>query len=115
MKLKRIQHIAIIASNYSVSKHFYCQILGLRLLEEFYRPESNSWKTDLALDGIYQIELFNFPTPPARQSYPEACGLRHLAFCVDDLNRCFAYLAKHTVTCEAAKVDPYTHKRFTLL
>ncbi|QIC17237.1 VOC family protein [Providencia vermicola] len=113
MKLKRLHHIAIIASNYSVSKHFYCQILGLTLLEEHYRSDSNSWKADLALNDQYQIELFSFPNPPARLSYPEACGLRHLAFSVDDLDKWIDYLKQHDVICEAPRRDPYTQKRFT--
>lgn len=113
MKLKRIHHIAIIASNYTISKKFYCEILGLTLIEEHYRPESDSWKADLALDGTYQIELFSFPTSPARPSYPEACGLRHLAFCVDDLDQSIAYLEQHDIHCETPRIDPYTQKRFT--
>lgn len=113
MKLKRIHHVAIIASNYAASKHFYCKILGLTLLEEHYRAESDSWKADLALGNQYQIELFSFPTPPARPSYPEACGLRHLAFSVDDLDGWIEYLKQHNVDCEAPRIDPYTQKRFT--
>ncbi|AVE42173.1 VOC family protein [Providencia stuartii] len=113
MKLKRIHHVAIIASNYAASKHFYCKILGLTLLEEHYRAESDSWKADLALDNQYQIELFSFPTPPARPSYPEACGLRHLAFSVDDLDGWIEYLKQHNVDCESPRIDPYTQKRFT--
>lgn len=113
MKLKRIHHIAIIASDYAVSKHFYCQILGLTLLEEHYRSESDSWKADLALEGLYQIELFSFPAPPTRHSYPEACGLRHLAFSVADLDKWIEYLNQQGVICEAPRIDPYTHKRFT--
>ncbi len=113
MRLKRIHHIAIIASNYQISKQFYCETLGLSLLEEHYRPESDSWKADLALDGIYQIELFSFPTPPARPSYPEACGLRHLAFCVDNIDQFIDYLKQKGIHCEVPRVDPYTQKRFT--
>lgn len=113
MKLKRIHHVAIIASNYQVSKHFYCQILGLDMVAEHYRAESDSWKADLALDGLYQIELFSFPTPPARASYPEACGLRHLAFRVDNLDEWVEYLGLHGVVCEEPRADPYTQKRFT--
>ncbi|WP_140180987.1 VOC family protein [Providencia stuartii] len=113
MKLKRIHHVAIIASDYALSKHFYCQILGMHLLEEHYRVESDSWKADLALDNQYQIELFSFPTPPPRPSYPETCGLRHLAFSVGDLDKWIDYLRQHDVACEAPRVDPYTQKRFT--
>lgn len=85
MKLNRIHHIAIIASDYARSKAFYCNILGFSLINEHYRADRDSWKGDLALDGVYTLELFSFPSPPARVSAPEACGLRHLAFGVSDL------------------------------
>lgn len=113
MKLNKIHHIAIIASDYQASKYFYCDILGLNLLGEYYRPQSDSWKADLAFDDNYQIELFSFPNPPTRLSHPEATGLRHLAFSVEDLDKWIEYLAQHDVDCEAIRVDPYTEKRFT--
>ncbi|WP_369308724.1 VOC family protein [Providencia rettgeri] len=113
MKLNKIHHVAIIASNYEVSKAFYCRILGLNLLSEHYRPHNNSWKADLAFGEDYQIELFSFANPPARLSYPEAAGLRHLAFSVDDLDTWIDYLAQQGVPCEAVRTDPYTEKRFT--
>ncbi len=113
MKLTKIHHVAIIASNYLASKDFYCRILGLNLLNEYYRSESDSWKADLAFDDDYQIELFSFPHPPLRASYPEAVGLRHLAFSVDDLDKWIVYLAGQGVICEPARIDPYTNKRFT--
>lgn len=113
MKLNKIHHIAIIASDYEISKHFYCDILKLTLLSEHYRAEINSWKADIAVGEQYQIELFSFPSPPARVSYPEACGLRHLAFSVDSLDEWIHYLAQHNIICETPRVDPYTHKKFT--
>ncbi|MGO2303606.1 MAG: VOC family protein [Providencia sp.] len=113
MKLKKIHHVAIIASNYQISKDFYCRILGLNLLAEYYRAENDSWKADLAFGDNYQIELFSFPNPPARPSYPEAMGLRHLAFSVDELDKWITYLSQHGVICEAIRIDPYTQKRFT--
>ncbi len=82
--LKQVHHIAIIATDYAVSKAFYCDILGFTLQSEVYREARDSWKGDLALNGQYVIELFSFPFPPERPSRPEACGLRHLAFSVDD-------------------------------
>lgn len=108
MLLKAIHHIAVIASDYPKSRHFYCQILGFSLISEVYREERQSWKADLALNGRYTIELFSFPSPPARPGYPEACGLRHLAFAVDDLEQVIAHLAEHDIACEAIRVDPYT-------
>ncbi|MGS6554595.1 VOC family protein [Escherichia coli] len=88
--LKQVHHIAIIATDYAVSKAFYCDILGFTLQSEVYREARDSWKGDLALNGQYVIELFSFPFPPERPSRPEACGLR-----------------------ETIRVDPYTQKRFT--
>nr|WP_159465647.1 VOC family protein [Scandinavium goeteborgense] len=111
--LKQVHHIAIIASNYANSKAFYCDILGFTLQDEFYREERDSWKGDLALNGQYTIELFSFPFPPARPSRPEACGLRHLAFSVDDLDASVAHLESQGVTCEAIRIDPFTDRRFT--
>ncbi len=113
MKLNKIHHVAIICSDFAKSKHFYCQILGLQLLSEYYRPENDSWKADLAFGELYQIELFSFANPPKRLSYPEATGLRHLAFEVDNIEEWIAYLAQNQVVCEGVRIDPYTQKRFT--
>ena len=81
-----IHHAAIICSNYEVSKKFYVEVLGLKVLAENYREARDSWKLDLAMPDGSQIELFSFVSPPARTSRPEACGLRHLAFRVRDLD-----------------------------
>ncbi len=86
MKLNKVHHIAIIASDYARSLAFYTDILGLSVIAENYRSERGSYKIDLALDGEYIVELFSFPNPPLRVSRPEAAGLRHLAFEVDDLD-----------------------------
>ncbi|WP_105631101.1 VOC family protein [Cronobacter dublinensis] len=111
--LKQIHHIAIIATDYHRSKAFYCDTLGFTLLSEVYRDARDSWKGDLALNGQYVIELFSFPFPPARPSHPEACGLRHLAFSVEDVDQAAAFLESRGVTCESVRVDPLTGKRFT--
>ncbi|MCT4705125.1 VOC family protein [Enterobacteriaceae bacterium H11S18] len=111
--LKQVHHIAIIASDYQLSKQFYCDILGFTLQAEAYREARDSWKGDLALNGQYVIELFSFPSPPARPSRPEACGLRHLAFSVEDLDRAVEHLEKHGVVCEPVRIDPFTDRRFT--
>lgn len=113
LNLRQIHHIAIIASDYARSKAFYCDVLGFSLMSEVYRDERDSWKADLALNGHYAIELFSFPHPPARSSRPESCGLRHLAFAVDDIELAIAELNKAGVVCEPVRVDPYTNKRFT--
>ncbi len=86
MKLNKIHHVAVICSDYEKSKHFYTDVLGMKIVSENYREGRDSWKADCWLDDAYVIELFSFPNPPARPSYPEAAGLRHLAFEVDDLS-----------------------------
>ena len=86
IKLNAVHHIAIICTNYEVSKRFYTEVLGLTVVREVYRAERHSYKLDLAINGHYSIELFSFPDPAQRPSRPEAAGLRHLAFEVDDLD-----------------------------
>lgn len=113
LKLRQIHHIAIIASDYEVSKKFYCQVLGFELQSEVYREARDSWMANLAINGHYQIELFSFPSPPARTSRPEACGLRHLAFSVDDVDASVAALNAAGVVCEPVRIDEYSGKKFT--
>ena len=113
MKISGVHHIAIIASDYERSKRFYTEVLGLRVLAEAYREERDSWKLDLQVSGGVQIELFSFPSPPPRVSRPEACGLRHLAFVVPDIEQAIARLREHSIEAEAVRVDEYTGKRFT--
>ncbi len=110
--LKRIHHTAIICSDYAVSKRFYTKCLGLAIIAEHYRAQRDSYKLDLALPDGGQIELFSFPAPPARPSFPEACGLRHLAFAVDDLDTCVSSLTAQGVAMEPIRVDEYTGQRF---
>jgi glyoxylase I family protein len=109
---RAIHHVAIIASDYAVSKAFYTEVLGLPVIAEAYRADRQSWKLDLRL-GDAQVELFSFPDPPARVSRPEACGLRHLALAVDDLDVAVAHLSAHGVMTESVRVDEYTGRRFT--
>lgn len=108
-----IHHIAIICSNYNVSKDFYVNKLGFEVLAEVYREERKSYKLDLAINGVYQIELFSFPTPALRPSRPEATGLRHLAFKVDDVEKLSKLLNKKGIVTEPIRVDEFTGKRFT--
>ncbi len=107
-----IHHTAIICSDYAVSKHFYTEILGLPVVAENWRAARQSWKLDLALPDGAQLELFSFPAPPKRPSTPEACGLRHLAFLVQDVERCKAQLEAMGVAVEDIRVDEYTGRRF---
>ncbi len=111
--LKSVHHIAIITSDYNRSKDFYTRILGLEIINEVYRKERDSYKLDLALNGNYIIELFSFPHPPARVSRPEACGLRHLAFAVEDVEQAVESLESQGVKCEPVRIDPITGKKFT--
>ena len=113
MLLLRIHHAAIICSDYERSKRFYADVLGLRVLAEHRREARQSWKLDLALPDGSQIELFSFPDPPPRPSRPEAQGLRHLAFVVQDVVRCKADLEAQGVAVEDVRVDEYTGRRFT--
>lgn len=112
MKLNKVHHIAIIASDYARSLDFYTRVLGLNVIAENFRADRESYKTDLALNGDYIIELFSFPNPPARVSRPEAAGLRHLAFEVDDIDAAVSELDAKGVEHEAIRVDEYTGKRF---
>jgi glyoxylase I family protein len=113
LKLNRVHHIAIICSDYQKSKQFYTEFLGLKIAREVYRAERDSWKLDLEVNGVYQIELFSFPNPAARPSRPEAAGLRHLAFEVDNIDEAIAEIGKHNIEVEAIRVDEYTGKHFT--
>lgn len=109
----RIHHIAIICSDYSKSKHFYAEILGFKILREIYREERRSFKLDLQIGDRYQLELFSFPDPPARPSSPEACGLRHIAFEVDNVQEIVRRLKKQGIEVEPIRVDQTTNKAFT--
>ncbi len=109
----RIHHVAIICSNYTVSRRFYVDVLGLRIVAETFRAARESYKLDLALPDGSQLELFSFPHPPPRPSSPEACGLRHLAFEVPDLDAAIGRLARFGVPVEPVRVDELTARRFT--
>lgn len=113
MQLQGIHHVAVICSDYAVSKAFYVDLLGLRVIAEHYRDARDSWKLDLGLPDGSQVELFSFPAPPARPSRPEACGLRHLSFAVADVAASKAELEARGVAVEDIRVDEYTGRRFT--
>ena len=106
-------HVAIIASDYSRSKQFYTQILGAEIIAETYRTLRESYKLDLRFADGSRIELFSFPNPPARVSRPEACGLRHLAFKVADIQSAVNYLQENGVICEPIRFDEVEGKYFT--
>ena len=113
MNFKKIHHIAIICSDYARSKDFYVNKLGFGVKQEVYREERESYKLDLTLNGEYIIELFSFPEAPERPNDPEAQGLRHLAFEVEDIEVAATKLKHKGIITEEMRIDPYTHKRFT--
>ncbi|WP_270088106.1 SMU1112c/YaeR family gloxylase I-like metalloprotein [Sphingobacterium sp. SYP-B4668] len=112
LTLSELHHVAIICSDYTVSKHFYTTILGLEIIQETYRAERQSYKLDLAINGLYVIELFSFPSPPERVTNPEACGLRHLSFLVEDIEHEIQKLDRYQVAHGPIRVDELTEKRF---
>ncbi|MCX6230298.1 MAG: VOC family protein [Bacteroidetes bacterium] len=113
--LTKIHHIAIICSDYEKSKHFYTEILGFKIDSEFYRKERLSYKLDLSLNESYLIELFSFPSPPPRVSRPEAAGLRHIAFEVENIESCIQELTDKNIIAEAVRTDEFTNKKFTFI
>ncbi len=113
--LNKVHHTAIICSDYEVARHFYTVVLGLTVVREVYRKERQSFKLDLALNGHYIIELFSFPNPPQRPSRPEATGLRHLAFEVNEIEAVIAHLLLHKIAVEPVRIDEYTNKKFTFI
>ncbi|RYG02448.1 MAG: VOC family protein [Chitinophagaceae bacterium] len=112
LNISSIHHVAIICSDYYVSKKFYTEILGFEIISEVFRAERNSYKLDLKV-GDVQIELFSFPNTPTRPTRPEAQGLRHLAFATDDIRKATDILAQNNITAEPIRIDEITGKRFT--
>lgn len=112
MKLNHIHHVAIIVSNYAVSRDFYVNLLGFQILRENYRPSRGDYKLDLALDGC-ELEIFSGTGNPPRPNYPEACGLRHLAFQVEDMDAAVRELNQKGIETEPVRIDEYTGKKMT--
>ena len=113
--ISSVHHIAIICSDYAISKTFYTEKLGLTIVREVYREARDSYKLDLALGEQYIIELFSFPNPPTRPSRPEACGLRHLAFQVKNMEETVRQLATVNIDSEPIRIDEFTGKKFTFI
>lgn len=113
--IRKIHHIAVICSDYERSKAFYTEVLGLEIVREVYREKRGSYKLDLALHGAYVLELFSFPSPPPRPSHPEAAGLRHLAFAVNDMEAVVTSMRHKGIAVEPVRVDDYTGKQFTFI
>ena len=115
ISIKRVHHIAIICSDYQRSKLFYTEILGFRMDAEVYREARQSFKADLSINGVYTIELFSFPETPPRPSRPEAAGLRHIAFEVENIESTIAALAEKNIFAEPVRIDEFTNKKFTFI
>ncbi len=113
MKLSRVHHIAVIVSDYAVSRDFYVNKLGFSIVRENYRPERDDWKLDLRINESTELEIFGVKNPPKRVNRPEACGLRHLAFQVDDVEAAAAELAQMGIPCEPIRTDAFTGKKMT--
>lgn len=107
----KIHHVAIIVSDIEKSLEFYDSALGFKVRERTFRKDRNSWKVDL-VNGDVELELFTFPHAPARPSYPEAQGLRHLAFSVEDIEKCHMDLKAKNISVEEIRVDLLTGKKF---
>lgn len=112
MHITGLHHVALICSDYARSRQYYTQVLGLPVLGEHFRAERQSWKLDLALPDGTQLELFSFPAPPPRPTRPEACGLRHLALAVADVQATRDELLAQGLAAEDIRVDEFTGRRF---
>lgn len=112
MALHAVHHVAILVSDYQASRHFYVDLLGFTVLRENFRPEKNDWKLDLILDGV-ELEIFSAPAAPPRPDRPEALGLRHLAFRVEDVEQEAAALNAKGIPTEPIRMDPFSQRRFT--
>jgi glyoxylase I family protein len=112
MNIKAIHHVAILTGNYAVSKAFYTEVLGFTIIKETYRSERDSYKLDLAINGVYQVELFSFPDYKKRNSFPESKGLGHLAFLVEDVDASAEELKSKGVDVQEVRIDEITGKRF---
>ncbi|MEJ7679488.1 MAG: VOC family protein [Segetibacter sp.] len=113
MEISKIHHVAILTDRYEESKKFYTEILGFEIVKETYRKERDSYKLDLAIKGVYCIELFSFPDYKERNSFPESKGLRHLAFAVDYVENWIEYLRNKNVNVQDVRTDEITLKKFT--
>ena len=112
MKLSKVHHVAIIVSDYEKSRDFYVNKLGFRIIRENYRDDRDDYKLDLQLDDL-ELEIFGVKNPPERPSYPEACGLRHLAFYVESVEDTVKELESMGIICEPIRMDSYTGKKMT--
>ena len=116
--LDSIHHVAIICSDKDKALHFYHDLLGFPVIRENHRLDRNDWKIDLLLSGELkgphtELELFIVPSAPPRPTYPEAQGLRHLAFSVPSVEETVAWLKERGIECEPIRTDTYTGEAMT--
>ncbi|MBQ3558930.1 MAG: VOC family protein [Agathobacter sp.] len=112
MFFQEVHHVAIIVSDYEKSRKFYVEQLELPIIRENYREDRNDYKLDLKVGDI-ELEIFGVKNPPQRVTNPEACGLRHLAFKVDDIEEAVKWLNEKGIETEPIRFDRYTQKRMT--
>lgn len=112
MNFQKIHHVAIIASNLEQTLDFYEKKLELPLLRQTFRKKQGDVKLDFQL-GEGELEIFIKASAPKRPSYPEALGLRHLAFQVEDVEHAVAQLVEKGVSCEEIREDEITGKKMT--
>lgn len=112
MELNQIHHVAILASDYEKTKEFYVEKLGFRVIRDVYREDRDDYKIDLQL-GDCELEVFVVKNAPARPNYPEALGLRHLAFKVNDIEEAVVWLNERGIETEPVRFDIYTQNRMT--
>ena len=110
--LHRQHHIAIICSDWDAAREFYVNKLGFELIREAYRPAQNDYLRMLRL-GETTLEIFINPENPERVNNPEAKGLRHLAFRVDNAEEAAAWLNSRGVETEPIREDKVNGGRFT--
>lgn len=112
MFFNEVHHVAIIVSDYEKSRRFYVEQLELPIIRENYREDRDDYKLDLQV-GDTELEIFGVKNPPQRVTNPEACGLRHLAFKVEDIEAAVKWLNDKGIETEPIRMDPYTQKRMT--
>ena len=112
MFLEKQHHIAIIASDWDKAREFYVEKLGFTLVREVYRPEADDYLRMLRL-GDTTLELFIKPDYPERVTNPEAKGLRHLAFHVEDIEPVVRWLNGLGIETEPVREDKVNGGRFT--
>lgn len=112
MFFNEVHHVAIIVSDYEKSRKFYVEQLELPIIRENYREDRGDYKLDLQVGNI-EVEIFGVKNPPKRVTNPEACGLRHLAFKVENIEEAVKWLNEKGIETEPIRLDPYTEKRMT--